>query len=60
MKVRASQKDGQVGLNGDYWEVKNHIATIPDGPAEMLISLHPDEFQKYEKEVTEDANSNNV
>jgi hypothetical protein len=56
MKVRTKQKNGRVGLNRDYWDVKNHVAVIPDEAAKVLLERHPEEFQQYEKEeVTEDG-----
>jgi hypothetical protein len=56
MKIKVKQKNGRVGLNGEYWEVKSHIAIIPDAQAKVLMERHPDEFQQYTKEeVTEDG-----
>jgi hypothetical protein len=55
MKIRCKQADGEIGLNGTYWTVENHVADVPDDAAAILLDRYSDNFGVYEETIEEES-----
>lgn len=51
MKIKClKQKDGEIGMDGQYWPVLKGVAEVSDEVGDRLIQCYPDEFRPDGKE----------